>query len=135
MTRSSRSLLSLAALLLAAAPLASCKNSNEPVATQVTINGGAGQTAAAGSTLPVDPSVIVQDQAFNPVSGYTVTFSVTQGGGTITSSHVSSANAVTDASGVASVSWTLGGSPGPNQLTVTAVGLAGSGLTIGATGN
>ena len=121
---------SCTAIVLMAA--AACSNHTSPSpATQVTKNAGDNQTATAGTAVPVLPSVIVQDQAFNPVSGYTVTFSVSGGGGSITG-----ATAVSNASGIATVgSWTLGAVPGPNTLTVTAVGLAGSGLQFTATGN
>ena len=111
---------------------ASCHSAtSSPPPTQVTKNAGDNQTATAGTAVPIPPSVIVQDQAFNPVAGYTVTFSVASGGGSITG-----ADAVTNSSGIATVgSWTLGAVPGTNTLTVTAVGLAGSGLIFTATGN
>jgi Bacterial Ig-like domain (group 1) len=58
------------------------------------------------------PSVIVRDQAGQPVAGARVTFSVETGGGTVTGG-----NATTDASGIATVgSWTLGPSSGSNTL-------------------
>lgn len=59
--------------------------------------------------------------------GIAVTFAVTNGGGS-----VSSASATTDASGVATVTWTLGTVAGQNQLTATA-GTLGT-ITFTATG-
>ncbi|HXY68814.1 MAG TPA: Ig-like domain-containing protein, partial [Gemmatimonadales bacterium] len=100
-------------------------------AAQVAAAAGNGQSAAAGSAVAVPPSVIVRDAVGNPVSGTSVTFAVTGGGGT-----VAPAGAVTtDASGVAQVtSWTLGTALGTNTLTATAPGLAGSPVTFTATG-
>ena len=84
---------------------------------------GDNQTAAAGATLPIDPAVQVNDGAGNPIQGVVVTFSVAQGGGTITDSvHT------TDEKGSATLgSWTVGTVAGPNALTVV-----GGGLSTGA---
>src|SRR5439155_22793762 len=38
-------------------------------ATQMASNGGDGQTATAGTTVPVNPSVVVRDANGNPVAG------------------------------------------------------------------
>ncbi len=82
-------------------------------------NGGDGQTAAAGSTLPTNPSVLVKDQYGNPVPGFAVTFVVATGGGAVTGG-----NATTNASGIATVgSWQLGNSTGSNSLTATVAAL------------
>jgi adhesin/invasin len=84
------------------------------------VNGGDGQTAQTGSAVPLPPSVLVQDAHGNGVSGVSVAFAATAGGGSITGSP-----ALTNASGVARVgSWTLGPSPGPNELTATSGGLS-----------
>jgi len=75
------------------------------------------------------PSVIVSDQFGNPVALVGVRFDVTGGGG--------AANPVTtssNASGIATTSWTLGLLPGDNTLTATATGLTGSPVTFTATG-
>jgi hypothetical protein len=53
------------------------------------------------------------------MSGVTVDFAVTSGGGSLTGAHV-----VSDASGTATVgSWTLGQNPGTNTVTATTAGL------------
>jgi YVTN family beta-propeller protein len=73
--------------------------------------------------LPIKPSVVVRDQFNNPVTGVSVTFGVTAGGGGITG-----ATSTTDAQGVATVgSWTLGQVAGlnGNALRATASGVPG----------
>ena len=85
------------------------------VATTIAASSGTALTGVAGSAASPSPSVVVRDQRDDPMAGIAVTFAVTSGGGS-----VSSASAVTDASGVASVTWTLGTTAGPNQLTASA---------------
>ncbi len=89
-------------------------------AASVAISAGDGQSAPAGTAVPIAPAVLVTDAFGNPVSGTTVTFAVATGGGA-----VSGATPTTNASGIASVgSWTLGASFGTNTLTATVTGLA-----------
>jgi Tol biopolymer transport system component len=95
----------------------------------VVLSGGDGQTAMAGTTVPIAPAVKVTDASGNPVSGTTVNFFVESGGGSLTG-----ATATTNASGIASAgSWKLGNVAGPNTLTAGAVGLSGT-VTFSATG-
>jgi hypothetical protein len=76
---------------------------------------GDGQSASAGSPVPIRPAVRVLDQYGNPSPGQSVVFSIASGGGNLTG-----ANALSDAQGVATVgNWTLGASPGANTLTAT----------------
>jgi hypothetical protein len=84
----------------------------------VVVNGGNNQAAMAGTAVPTAPSVVVRDLSYNPLPGVPVTFAVTSGGGSVTS-----ASAITNASGVATVgSWVMG-SPGVlNTLSATAAG-------------
>jgi adhesin/invasin len=99
-------------------------------ATTMVLNAGNGQTAVAGSTVGVDPSVKVIDAGGNPVPGVAVTFAVASGGGSVTG-----AGATTDAAGIATVSsWRLGTTAGANTLTATSAGLTGSPVTFTATG-
>lgn len=93
---------------------------------QLIIMGGAGQTGAAGSTLPQPISVKVASAGGSPVSGMTVTFAVTSGGGS-----VSASTRVTGADGTVSVNWTLGPTAGAQQLTASTAGVAA--LVISAT--
>jgi len=89
-----------------------------------------GQSAVAGTAVPLAPSVYIRDGSGNPVSGLTVTFTVMTGGGSMSSN-----TDVTDDSGVATAgAWTLGSSPGANSVQVTRTGVQGSPRTITATG-
>lgn len=81
-----------------------------PVA--LSINDGDSQAGPVDLPVVVRPSVVVSDSFGNPVAGDSVTFAVTQGGGSATGTTVGS-----DASGVARVgSWTLGTAVGENRL-------------------
>ena len=96
----------------------------------MTIDDGDGQTAVAGTEVATAPSVLVTDDSGNPVSGLTVTFAVTSGGGSVTG-----ATASTGDDGIATVeSWTLGADVGANTLTATCAGVSGSPVTFTATG-
>jgi len=97
-------------------------------AASVSVNGGNGQIAAPGATVPVAPSVVVRDGVGNPVQGVTVTFSTVPGVGAVTG-----ATAVTNASGIATLgSWTL--AAGANVLEATAAGVPGTGAVFNAKG-
>ena len=82
------------------------------------ISGGDQQTAA-GTALPEPFVVEVKDQNDNPLEGAQVTFAVTAGGGTL-----STTTAATDENGLASATLTLGNQPGRNTVTATVTGLA-----------
>lgn len=100
-------------------------------ATQIAANSPTTQSATVGAAVAVPPSVIVRDASANPVAGVAVTFAVTAGGGAI--SPVTPVS--TNASGVAALaSWTLGPTPGPNQVTATVTGLSGSPVVFTGTG-
>jgi len=102
-----------------------------PPPATLEIVAGDGQTATAGSAVPVAPQVRVLDAAGLPIPGATVTFQVTGGGGV-----VAGGTPVTDTLGLAAVaSWTLGTAAGVNTLEATvgdlsvaftATGLAGT---------
>jgi len=96
----------------------------------ITINGGDGQSATVNTAVPTAPSALVTDAHGNPVSGVSVTFAVTLGGGSLTGTNP----ATTNASGIASIGWTLGATAGTNNMTATAGGLTNSPLTYTATG-
>jgi adhesin/invasin len=77
----------------------------------------ASQVGVQGTNVASRPTVRVTDANGNRVSGVTVVFEVTSGGGS-----VSGATQVTDAAGEASVaSWTLG-NQAPNTLSATVAG-------------
>ncbi len=101
--------------------------------TQMAVNAGNGQTATAGSTVAIAPSVVIRDVSGNPVSGVAVTFAVASGGGSV----LPVAAVTTNASGIAAAtSWTLGPAAGPNTLTANAAptGITGDPVTFTATG-
>lgn len=94
----------------------------------VRLSGQQGFLALAGHLVTPTPAVLVVDSYGNPVSGAIVTFTVSQGGGSITGG-----TATTNASGIAQVgSWTLGPLVGPNTLTAAIPG--GALLTFTAQG-
>ncbi len=88
------------------------------------------QTVAAGSAVPIRPSLLVRDQFGNPVPRVGVTFAVDSGGGSITGPTTE-----TDTNGVATVgSWTVGSAAGRNVLAATLPGVPGSPLRFAALG-
>jgi len=76
---------------------------------------GNNQNGVVGSTLTNPLVVKVSDQYGNGVSGVTVSFAVTSGGGT-----VSAASAITASNGQAQVSWVLGSTAGANTVQASA---------------
>lgn len=114
---------------VAALPPAAINATGE--AAIISLNGGDAQVAPAGSVLPIPPSVLVTDQALNPLEGVDVNFIVTGGGGSVQDGF-----ATTDVNGIAApTSWTLGAVPGPNTLgAYSQVTAAGSPVPFTATG-
>ncbi len=93
-----------------------------------TKSAGDAQSAVAGATVPIAPSVKVVDAFGNPLQNVLVTFAVASGNGAITG-----ALANTNASGIATVgSWQLGPSIGANTLSATVASLPA--LVFSATG-
>jgi adhesin/invasin len=93
------------------------------------IQAGSGQTATAGTTVPVAPSVVVRDARGNPVAGITVAFTPGPNSGVVTGGQ-----ATTNAAGVATVgSWTLGATSGAQTLVVSLSGLPSVTITATAT--
>jgi hypothetical protein len=82
----------------------------EPRPTTASVVSGNEQQGTVGQQLP-DPLIVqINDQGGSPMSGVAVSFSVTQGGGS-----VSSSTATTAANGQASTDWTLGTTAGASQ--------------------
>ncbi len=81
--------------------------------------GGDEQQGSSGSPLAAPLVVSLLDQGGSPMAGVAVTFAVTAGGGTL-----SSTTATTDSQGRAASTLTLGRTPGPNAVEVTVAGLA-----------
>ena len=97
---------------------------------------GDNQTGTPGRTLAAPIRVQITDAQDRPISGFSVTFTVTQGGGTVNGQP--SVSVMTAANGEASVNWALGTTPGAvNKLSVTALSqgshLNGSPMTFTAT--
>jgi adhesin/invasin len=98
----------------AASGVSTTINATATAARAATVVGVAGdnQTAAAGSAVPIAPSVRVADAFGNLVEGVAVTFSVLSGGGRVTN-----ALRTTNAQGIATVgSWMLGPAVGVHAL-------------------
>jgi hypothetical protein len=85
----------------------------------VAIVSGDGQSGTVGTELPAALTVRVTDTGARPVTGATVTWAVTAGGGTVTPT-----TATTDSNGTGSTRWTLGTSLGANSATATVAGSA-----------
>jgi hypothetical protein len=81
-----------------------------------TIISGNHQETAAGSELPEPIAVRATDSNGDPLEGQIVNFVVTAGGGS-----VFAGRAITNSSGIAQEWWTLGATPGENQIEVRAV--------------
>jgi adhesin/invasin len=97
------------------------------VPTTLTLVSGGNQNGSPSTQLPQPVVVRVTDALGNPVSGFAVTFAVATGGGS-----VGTPSTTTNASGLASTTWTLGAATGTQTITATASGLTGSPLTVSA---
>ena len=114
----------LAAALAAPLALVTCKNSEAPKtrAPIVSVYAGDQQPGLAGWAVNIRPAVRVTDSAGAVITGASVTFAVTGGGGSATG-----LTTTTDPNGIAQVGpWTLGSTPGLNTMSVT---VAASGYT------
>lgn len=103
--------------------LAACTDSTEPgfgpPAKLLIQAGGTPQTALFGQAVPTAPTVLVTDANNHPVPGVAVTFAITSGGGSL-----SSTRQTTNSTGIASVAWTLGNPFGANTLIAVVAGLS-----------
>jgi plastocyanin len=90
-----------------------------PTPNTIAVSAGNNQVGAAGAALPESLAVVVHDQSGAVLSGVTVSFAVTAGGGS-----VSPASRVTDASGIAKTRRTLGATAGTQTASATAGSLA-----------
>ena len=88
----------------------------------IQIISGNNQQSSPGSALANPFVVEVRDQNGNPLQGVRVTYSVTAGDGKL-SGRFGVENAVTDASGRAQRTLTLGPNPGANAVKVSVVGI------------
>jgi hypothetical protein len=96
--------------------------------TTITLVSGNAQTDTAGATLTTPYVVRVTDSTGSGVGGVSVTWTVTSGGGLITS-----ANDATGANGEARATHVLGATAGPQTVTASVAGLTGSPVTFTST--
>ena len=95
---------------------------NAGPATTIALESETGSSAVGGArTLQVK----VTDGTGAPVQGYTVAWATGPSSGS-----VSAPTSVTDASGTAGITWTLGTQAGPQSTTAMATGLTGSPVTF-----
>jgi adhesin/invasin len=93
-------------------------------ANGLVLESGNEQTAPAGTALP-QPLVVRTVDAFgNPIAGVTITWGAVGGGS------VSEGTTVSDESGLASVTRTLGSTAGPQSTLASSEGLSGSPVTF-----
>lgn len=134
----------LLAVLFAAVPtllaFPGCTTTTEaPAASRLTIVQGHLQQAAAGTLLPTPVVLRVYDTENTPMANVPVSFNVLAGGGS-----VDPATAKSDANGEVKARWTLGpgsqvqtmvgSAPGVEPITLSALGVLPSDITI-AQGN
>lgn len=100
----------------------------QPEAAQVVIAAGNGQSAEASARLRDSVAVQVKDANGNGVSGVSVYWATTSGGG-----QVAPAQGVSDTNGVVRASWTLGGTSGTQTLSAKAPGVGEVTFTATAT--
>lgn len=100
---------------------AACDDDDDPfvpVVTTITMTSGSPQTVARNATSqPL--TVTVRDQNGDPISGRTVNWTVATGGGTLTST-----SSVTNAQGVATMTYTAGATAGAATVTASVGTLA-----------
>jgi hypothetical protein len=111
-----------------AAIATACPDNGPKPPAGIEIVSGSGQTATAGSNVPIAPVVRVTAADSSPVSGATVRFAVTSGGGTVLAT-----TATTGADGTATTAWKLGNTAGSNSISAKVDGVA-TGVTFTATG-
>jgi hypothetical protein len=118
---SCREFRSVRRLLLLGTLLAACsRESTAPSAVPATIvvKEGNNQTATPGQTLPTPLSVVVTDGAGKPIKGYRVDWDISAASGTL-----SARASNTDASGVATTTWTMGPTIGTARVAAEVGGL------------
>ena len=96
-------------------------------ATTLAISGGNGQSDFAGALLPTPLRVTITDAFANVVPGVTVNWAALTGGGS-----VGAPTSVTNALGVATITWTLGATLGSQTATAIVTGTTGSPATFTA---
>ena len=117
------------ALGLTGFPLTFTASANAGPAASIAATSGNNQVGAAGTTLPNPFVATVTDSFGNPVSGFTVTFNITSGGGTLSAS-----SATTGTDGTAPTTLTLGSTAGTTTVNAVGASLLGSPAAFSAIG-
>src|SRR3989442_383511 len=110
---------------LSGSPVTFTATGTAGAATTIAANSPTSQSATAGTAVTSPPSVIVKDANGNPVADVAVTFTPTEGSGSLTGrAHT------THRRGIATVgSWTLSATAGSNTLTATSGSFSGNPVT------
>lgn len=101
---------------LAGSPVTFVHTATAGAASGLSIVSGDDQTGPVSTELPLPLVVVLKDGGGNPVPGAAVSWVIGAGGGSVTPT-----TSTTDAAGQAAAAWTLGGTPGVNNNTVSAV--------------
>ena len=111
--RTGRAVLCLAAFLVIAG--AGCGSDNgtnpDPTPTSIAVASGNNQTGTVGAVLAQPLVVLVEDATGSPMAGVTVLWTVVSGGGTLATASTTTGN-----NGQAQTLYTLGATPGANQV-------------------
>jgi hypothetical protein len=102
------------------------------VPAAVTAVAGTPQSAAAGTAFPTALSAKVTDVGSNPLAGFTVTFTPPGSGASAT---LSSLSAITNSSGIASVTAAANGTPGSYVVTASSGSASGASFSLKNTGS
>ncbi|HST07291.1 MAG TPA: Ig-like domain-containing protein [Gemmatimonadaceae bacterium] len=103
-----RTRLSTLGLMIVAGALSACSLNTEVLGVgQVSVSTGDNQTAPANTVFPQPLAVLVVSQFGEPMENVEVSWTIASGGGSL-----SSATTLTDANGLASVTYTAGPTPG-----------------------
>ncbi|HWA58163.1 MAG TPA: hypothetical protein VG692_12960 [Gemmatimonadales bacterium] len=121
--------LSATAAGLNGSPLTFTATGNPGNATTIALNSGNNQSGTVGTSVAAPYVVKVTDTNGNAVQGVTVGWAAAGGGS------MNPASSITDASGLASSTHTLGGTAGTQTATASVGGLTGSPVTFTATAN
>ncbi len=104
-----------------------CSDSTSPPKPASVVAFNTVRDTIVGQRVNDSLAVKVTDSGGTPLSGITVTWAVTAGGGTVTPT-----TSVTNASGIARTAWTLGQTAGANTVTATVSGIAPATFTVQA---
>lgn len=108
---------------------------NPSTADNIGLISGNGQSGTVGSDLAAPFVVRVEDSGGSPVSGISVSFSITSTPNGATSAALSTQSVLTDASGLAQTTLTLGDLAGSYTVAATNAQLLGSPITFTSTAN